>query len=127
LGGKGRVISEFEASLVYRVSSRTARATQRNPVLKKQRQSKQSKPKECAPVGFLISMAECLTKVNLRKGEFLLAHSLRAHSLSFWVQECEGGVVIVSIVRKQREGLSAFLYSVFPEQHAERVVSLCDF
>jgi hypothetical protein len=29
-------ISEFEASLVYRVSSRTARATQRNPVSKKQ-------------------------------------------------------------------------------------------
>jgi hypothetical protein len=29
----GRV-SEFEVSLVYRVSSRTARATQRNPVLK---------------------------------------------------------------------------------------------
>ena len=26
---------EFEASLVYRASSRTARATQRNPVLKK--------------------------------------------------------------------------------------------
>jgi hypothetical protein len=33
--GRGRQISEFEASLVYRVSSRTARATQRNPVLKK--------------------------------------------------------------------------------------------
>jgi len=31
----GRQISEFEASLVYRVSSRTARATQRNPVSKK--------------------------------------------------------------------------------------------
>ena len=30
---KGRRISEFEASLVYRVSFRTARATQRNPVL----------------------------------------------------------------------------------------------
>jgi hypothetical protein len=27
---------EFEASLVYRVSARTARATQRNPVLKNQ-------------------------------------------------------------------------------------------
>jgi hypothetical protein len=27
-------ISEFEASLFYRVSSRTSRATQRNPVLK---------------------------------------------------------------------------------------------
>ena len=32
LGGRGRWISEFEASLVYRVSSRTARAIQRNPV-----------------------------------------------------------------------------------------------
>jgi hypothetical protein len=31
----GRRISKFEASLVYRVSSRTARATQRNPVSKK--------------------------------------------------------------------------------------------
>jgi hypothetical protein len=31
-GGRGRQISEFEASLVYRGSSRTARATQRNPV-----------------------------------------------------------------------------------------------
>jgi hypothetical protein len=28
------LISEFRASLVYRVSSRTARATQRNPVSK---------------------------------------------------------------------------------------------
>jgi hypothetical protein len=35
LGGKGRGISEFEASLVYRVSSRTARATQRNLVSEK--------------------------------------------------------------------------------------------
>jgi hypothetical protein len=34
LGGIGRQISGFEASLVYRVSSRTARATQRNPVSK---------------------------------------------------------------------------------------------
>jgi hypothetical protein len=32
LGGRGRGISEFKASLVYRVNSRTARATQRNPV-----------------------------------------------------------------------------------------------
>ena len=34
MGGRGRQISEFEASLVYRVSSRTARVTQRNPVSK---------------------------------------------------------------------------------------------
>jgi hypothetical protein len=33
-GGRGRWISEFEASLVYRASFRTPRATQRNPVLK---------------------------------------------------------------------------------------------
>jgi hypothetical protein len=33
-GGRGRRISEFEASLVYKVSSRTARTTQRNPVSK---------------------------------------------------------------------------------------------
>ena len=30
----------MEASLVYRVSSRTARATQRNPVLKSQKEKK---------------------------------------------------------------------------------------
>ena len=30
-------LCEFEASLVYRASSKTARATQRNPVSKKQR------------------------------------------------------------------------------------------
>jgi hypothetical protein len=35
LGGRGRQIFEFEASLVYKVSSRTARAIQRNPVSKK--------------------------------------------------------------------------------------------
>jgi hypothetical protein len=35
LGGRGRQISEFEASLVYRVSSRIARAIQKNPVSKK--------------------------------------------------------------------------------------------
>jgi hypothetical protein len=46
LGGRGRWISEFEASLVYRVSSRTARATQRNPVSKnKEQKQKQNKTK----------------------------------------------------------------------------------
>jgi hypothetical protein len=45
LGGRGRQISEFEASLVYRVSSRTARATQRNPVLKKKRKKEKEREK----------------------------------------------------------------------------------
>jgi hypothetical protein len=43
LGGRGRQISEFEASLVYRVSSRTARATQRNPVSKKKKEKRRKK------------------------------------------------------------------------------------
>jgi hypothetical protein len=43
LGGRGRRISEFEASLVYRVSSRTARAIQRNPVSKNKTKNKQTK------------------------------------------------------------------------------------
>jgi hypothetical protein len=34
LGGRGRRISEFEVSLVYKVSSRTARAIQRKSVSK---------------------------------------------------------------------------------------------
>jgi hypothetical protein len=43
LGGRGRRISEFKASLVYRVSSRTARTTQRSPVSKKQNKTKPKK------------------------------------------------------------------------------------
>jgi hypothetical protein len=46
LGGRGRRISEFKASLVYRVSSRTARATQRNPVSKNQKLKKKKRKKE---------------------------------------------------------------------------------
>jgi hypothetical protein len=43
LGGRGRWISDFEASLVYRLSSRIARATQRNPVLKTKKTKNQTK------------------------------------------------------------------------------------
>jgi hypothetical protein len=43
LGVRGRQISEFEASLVYRVNSRTARAIQRNPVLEKKKKKPRSK------------------------------------------------------------------------------------
>jgi hypothetical protein len=38
-------MSEFETSLVYRVSSRTARATQRNPVLKPKKKKQKTKKK----------------------------------------------------------------------------------
>jgi hypothetical protein len=46
LGGRSRCISEFEASLVYKVSSRTARATQRNPVSKNKQKQKQKRERE---------------------------------------------------------------------------------
>jgi hypothetical protein len=46
LGGRGRQISKFKASLVYKVSSRTARAIQRNPVSNNQKnKTKQNKTK----------------------------------------------------------------------------------
>jgi hypothetical protein len=40
LGGRDMQISEFEASLVYKVSSRTARAIQRNSALKNKNKNK---------------------------------------------------------------------------------------
>jgi hypothetical protein len=46
LGGRGRQISEFEASLVYKVSSRIARAIQRNPVSKKKKKRTKTKTKK---------------------------------------------------------------------------------
>ena len=38
MGGRDQQFSELEANLVYRVSSRTIRAIQRNPVSKNQKQ-----------------------------------------------------------------------------------------
>jgi hypothetical protein len=75
LGGRGRPISEFEASLVYRVSSRTARATQRNPVSKNQqrnppqttttkrkRKTKTKKEKHGWRDGSVVKSADCPSK-----------------------------------------------------------------
>jgi hypothetical protein len=45
LEGRDRWISEFKASLVYRVSSRTARSIQRNPVSKNQNNNNNKNPK----------------------------------------------------------------------------------
>jgi hypothetical protein len=43
LGGRDRRISEFKASLVYKVSSRTAKTIQRNPVSKNQKKKKRKR------------------------------------------------------------------------------------
>jgi hypothetical protein len=45
LGGRGRQISEFETSLVYRVSPRTAKATQRKPVWKNRTKKQKQRTK----------------------------------------------------------------------------------
>jgi endonuclease YncB( thermonuclease family) len=45
LGGRGRQISEFEASLVYKVSSRTARATEKPCLQKPKTKTKKKKKK----------------------------------------------------------------------------------
>jgi hypothetical protein len=45
LGGRGRQISEFKASLVYRVNSRTDKATKRNPVLNNKNKKQTNKEK----------------------------------------------------------------------------------
>jgi hypothetical protein len=46
LGVRGRRISEFKASQVYRVSSRTARAIQRNSVLEKKKRRRRTEKEE---------------------------------------------------------------------------------
>jgi hypothetical protein len=52
LGGRGRWISEFQASLAYRVSSRTARAIQRNPVSENKKTKTKTKTKTKKKKGF---------------------------------------------------------------------------
>jgi hypothetical protein len=87
LGGRGRWISEFEASLIYKVSSRTARATQRNPVSKNQKKKK--KKKVLDPVftfnlrqipgvpGHPVLHSEILFQNKQQKGRAGLGRSLR--------------------------------------------------
>jgi hypothetical protein len=48
LGGRGRQISESEASLVYKVSSRTVRAIQRNPASKNRKEKKKERKEKAS-------------------------------------------------------------------------------
>jgi hypothetical protein len=77
----GRQISEFEASLVYKVSSRTARAIQRNPISKKQtnKQTKnkkqktttKKKPLKCFTCICVGDLPGCICLVPLEAGDSL--------------------------------------------------------
>jgi hypothetical protein len=51
LKGRGRWIPELEASLVYRVNSRTTRTAQKNPVSKKPNQTKTKQNKKMLRIG----------------------------------------------------------------------------
>ena len=93
MGGRSRQISEFQASLVYRVSSRTARTTQRNPVSEKQKQkkTKQNKTKtkqtnkktEAKCINYFLSCCDRIPVESNRipvessfgEERFILAHS----------------------------------------------------
>jgi hypothetical protein len=55
--------AKFKASLVYRASSRTARATQRNPVLKNQKKKKREREN-------LEETPKPLPLKEVRKGDF---------------------------------------------------------
>jgi hypothetical protein len=55
-GGRGRRISEFEASLVYKVSSRTARTTLRKPVSKNKKTKTKQTNKSYLQIFFLFSL-----------------------------------------------------------------------
>jgi hypothetical protein len=66
LGSRGRWISEFEASLVYRVSSRTARAIQRNP----RRKEKEKKRKRRRVTDCLEGLMASSGPWELRRGNF---------------------------------------------------------
>ena len=46
MGGRGKWISEFKARLIYRVSFRTAKTTQRNPVSERKNKQKRERRNE---------------------------------------------------------------------------------
>jgi hypothetical protein len=58
LGGRGRQISEFEASLDYRVSSRTARATHKETLSRKIKKKKKKKKSETWNLNYSGMMAQ---------------------------------------------------------------------
>jgi hypothetical protein len=70
-------MSEFEASLVYKVSSRTDRAIQRNPVSKKQKQkTKQNKTKRAGEIAQRVRALTALLKVqSSNPSNHMVAHN----------------------------------------------------
>jgi hypothetical protein len=84
LGSRGRRISEFKPSLVYRVSSRTARATQRNPVSKKQK----TKTKELTVGWVEVGQVSLQKSLQLRK---FYGRDRTSNCKTGWQAACDEG------------------------------------
>lgn len=75
-------------------------------------------------VAFLLSVAKYLTKINLRRREFVwltvLGHTVHRGGEGM-EQACEVAVVMVSIARKQREVNLVLSFSIqsVPQSHPE--------
>ena len=77
MGERGRQISELGASLVYRVSSRTARATQRNPVSKKKSIKVLTERRKSKDTVLKKNMEECeIEKKKLKTWQLILIQML---------------------------------------------------
>jgi hypothetical protein len=71
LGGRGRWVSEFKASLVYKVSSRIARAIQKTLSRKKTKQKTKTKQKQKN-----ISWQTIETRISYLKCKVRVQHTL---------------------------------------------------
>jgi hypothetical protein len=98
LEGRGRRISKFKASLVYRVSSRIAKATQRKPVskttTKQNKQTNKQTNKQNVIEGYLlIALPIRLSNPVLRPE---VGEGRASFPISIIIHECEGLVMCPS-------------------------------
>jgi hypothetical protein len=64
LGGRGRQISEFGATLVYRKSSRTARVTNPSPPKKIQKQKQKTKANKSLNSFSILRKKKCMLSIS---------------------------------------------------------------
>jgi hypothetical protein len=84
LGGRDRQISEFEASLLYGVSSRTTRATQRNSVMKKKKKRK----KKVLKVSRIVWTPYCASNQLAILPSCHPVYAYHLELISIWVTKC---------------------------------------
>jgi hypothetical protein len=88
LEGRGRSISEFEASLFYRVSSRTARDTQRKPVSKNSKKKKRKRKEKKLLNTIYVSLIILLLAITSTVSSIIVCFKLFAdvyHLDFFWI------------------------------------------